>query len=272
MADILSRLAECERSGQAVCLCIVVETQGAVPRHAGSKMLVFPDGSTEGTVGGGGVETQTLRAALEAFQVGQARLIHYTLNANDSTAVGVCGGEMTVYIEPHLAKPTLLIIGAGHVGQAVAKFAQFLPFRVVLADDREELLGPRDGISNLEFLPVPMEKIPQHLLIDQQTYVVAVTRGAEVDIDGLPALLETHPAYIGLIGSKRRWAYTHDQLLQRGLSEEQLSRIKTPIGLNIKAETPEEIAISILAEIIQVRNSGRTAIQENSNVEKLPHP
>ncbi len=262
MDDVLDKLAECNRQGNPVCLCVIVRTEGAVPRHAGSKMLVFPDGETIGTVGGGGVEAEVTQAALEALRSGKPALLHYSLKAQNEGSVGVCGGEVDIYLEPFLAKPKLLVIGAGHVGKSVAKFGKLLGFQVIVSDDRAELCTPEEFPEADQLFAVPMQVIPEQVEIDARTYIVIVTRGSEVDVDGLPALLKTQPAYIGLIGSRRRWEATRQALLAQGISEEDLKRIKCPIGLDIHAETPDEIAISILAEIIAHKNAPKDILMQ----------
>ena len=255
MDEILEQLAACNQQGKPVCLCVVVNTQGAVPRHAGSKMLVFPDGTTAGTVGGGGVEAEVSRAALEALRTGKPALLHFSLSAQNENSVGLCGGEEDIYLEPFLAMPKLLIIGAGHVGKSVAKFGKLLGFQVLVSDDRVELCTQTEFPEADQLLPIPMQAIPERIELDARTYVVIVTRGSEVDVQGLPALLGTQPAYIGLIGARRRWEATRQALLAQGISESDLNRVKCPIGLDIHAETPDEIAISILAEIIARKNT-----------------
>lgn len=255
MNEILQRLVTAEEHGEGVCLCIVIQTNGAVPRHAGSKMLVYQDGSTFGSVGGGGVEAETLSSAKLALRDGQPRLVHYTLNVDEKGAVGICGGEVTVYVEPQLAPTTLLILGAGHVGRSVAKLAMVLGFRVLVADERTELCQPDFFPEGVMLIPGPIDQIPEKVSINNHTFIVGVTHSSEVDISGLPALLKCKPAYIGLIGSKKRWAHTREGLSKQGMTEEQINFIKSPIGLDIKGETPDEIAVSILAEIIQKKNS-----------------
>ena len=255
MDEVLDKLAECNRHGKPVCLCVIVKTEGAVPRHAGSKMLVFPDGETIGTVGGGGVEAEVTQAALEALRSGKPALLHYSLKAQNEGSVGVCGGEVDIYLEPFLAKPKLLVIGAGHVGKSVAKFGKLLGFQVILSDDRAELCTQEEFPDADQLLPVPMQMIPEQIEIDPHTYIVIVTRGSDVDVAGLPVLLKTQSAYIGLIGSRRRWEATRQALLANGVSEDDLKGIKCPIGLDIHAETPDEIAISILSEIITRKNA-----------------
>lgn len=254
MNDIYEKLSTAKKSGQPVCLCMVIETKGAVPRHAGSKMLVYADGTTVGSVGGGQVENETLIAALRALKTGKPEILHYTLDSAEKDAVGVCGGDVTVYIEPQSVRPVLLILGAGHVGRSVAKFAQLLDFRVIVSDDRVELCTSEEIPGEVEFLPVPMGEIPLHLEINEQVYVVGLTRGSDVDATGLPAILEHTPAYIGLIGSRKRWEATRNALLEKGIDREKIEQIRSPIGVAIGAETPDEIAISILAEVISVRN------------------
>ena len=253
--DILESLRQTIQSGRPVALCTVVNTRGAVPRHAGSKMLVFGDGQTEGTVGGGEIENLVLAEALESLKDGKTSFLNYDM-IDIETDPGVCGGTVTLFVEPYLREPTLVVVGAGHVGQAVIHLASWLGFRIVVSDDREELCTPGEAPGGDQYLPVSMQALPEEMEIDSQTYLVLVTRGVDVDAAGIPALLETEAPYIGLIGSRRRWEHTRERLLDAGLSDEAISRIKTPIGLEINAETPKEIAVSILAEIIALRNEG----------------
>ncbi len=253
--EILESLNQALEAGNPVALCTVVNTRGAVPRHAGSKMLVFDDGQTEGTVGGGEIENLVVQEALNSLKDAKTRFLQYDL-IDIETDPGVCGGTMTLFVEPYLRDPTIVVVGAGHVGQAVVHLASWLGFRVIVTDDREDLCKPEVAPGGDVYLSVPMQALPDEMEIDSQTYLVLVTRGVDVDAAGIPALLETEAPYIGLIGSKRRWAHTREKLVEAGLSEEMIARIKTPIGLDISAETPNEIAVSILAEIIALRNEG----------------
>ena len=253
--DFINRLLDAKKDGKPVALCIVIETKGAVPRHAGSKMLVFSDGSTEGSVGGGELESRTVTAAMESLKDGQSKLVEHSLAAEDPASIGVCGGTVKVYIEPQVTQPILLILGAGHVGQSVAKFGQLLDFRVIVSDDRTELCTSDVIPGKVEFLPMPMAEIPNHLEINERVFIVGVTRGSSVDLEGLAPILEGSPAYIGLLGSLNRWAATRKGLLDQGVSADKIAKIKSPIGIYIKAETPDEIAISILAEVIERQKS-----------------
>jgi xanthine dehydrogenase accessory factor len=150
----------------------------------------------------------------------------------------------------------LVIVGGGHVGKAVAHLAKWLGFQIAVSDDRPEFCSPEANPDADEFYPVPLAELPLHLTITPQTVIVLTTRGSNVDIGGLPALLDTQACYIGVIGSRKRWNTTVKELYEQGISDEVLERIHSPIGLGIGAETPEEIAVSILAEIIMLRNSG----------------
>jgi xanthine dehydrogenase accessory factor len=150
----------------------------------------------------------------------------------------------------------VVVIGAGHVGKAVAHLAKWLGFYVAVSDDRPELCNPEAVPDGEQFLVMPMAEIPQHFKITDRTYLVLTTRNVTIDVPGLPALLETPAAYIGVIGSRRRWATTREQLVQAGVPEERLAGVHSPMGLELRAETPEEIAVSILAEIIQQYRQG----------------
>jgi xanthine dehydrogenase accessory factor len=254
MASIYQALAELEAKNAAGALCTVIRTRGSTPRHAASKMLVYPDGRILGTVGGGGLEQHVKEEALKALGDGRVRILEYSMVDPSRGDVGVCGGTVEVYVEPILPKPVLVVVGAGHVGKAVAHLAHWLGFRVAVSDDRPEFCTPQAVPEGDEFYACPLAELPVRLEITPWTYLVLTTRGMDVDLEGLPALLETPAAYLGVIGSKRRWAETHRQLLQAGVVEEKLAGVHTPIGLEIGAETPEEIAVSIMGQIITLRN------------------
>ena len=254
--SIYTALAELERSGQAGALCTIIRSRGSTPRHQGSKMLVYADGRINGTVGGGEIENRIRNEALAVIADGQSRLLSYDMVNPQAGDPGVCGGTVEVYVEPLLPRPTVLVIGGGHVGKAVAHLARWLNFRVVVSDDRVEFCTPEANPDAELLLPVAMAEIPTHLSITPQTYMVLTTRGSAVDVPGLPALLDTPAAYLGIIGSKRRWLMTRKGLLEAGIAESKLQQVISPIGLELRAETPEEIAVSIMAEIIMLRNGG----------------
>jgi xanthine dehydrogenase accessory factor len=256
MQSIFQTLGEIEKKQESAALCTVVRTSGSTPRHSASKMLVFSDGRILGSVGGGELENRVIQGALEVLKDGKARLLEYKLADPAQGDVGVCGGSVEVFVEPILPKSTLAVIGGGHVGKAVAHLAKWLGFHVVVSDDRPEFCTPEANPDADEFFNIPMAEIPRHMNITSQTFLVLTTRGSSVDVEGLPALLETPAAYVGVIGSRKRWLTTSRELLDKGISKDTLSRVHAPMGMGIGAETPEEIAVSILAEVLMVHGKG----------------
>jgi len=245
-----------QRDGRPAALAVITRTQGSVPRQAGSKMLVWPDGTIVGTVGGGEMESLVIAEAQDAIRSGQSRVVSYNLNDLASGDPGICGGTVEVFVELLAPPPTVLVVGCGHVGKAVAELAKWLEFRVVVTDDRpgyatEEQIPGMDA-----YIRVPPSELAEQVDINRHTCVVAVTRGLAVDERLIPALLATDAPYIGLIGSRRRWALTVESLAERGVSRDDLARVHAPIGLELGAETPKEIAISIMAEVIMVLRHG----------------
>ncbi len=251
---VYEAIIEAQKSGEPAALATVIAVSGSVPRHAGSKLLVHADGSFVGTVGGGAMESRVISEALLVLADGQTRRPSYTLNDIGAGDAGVCGGTLEIFIEPIAVPPTLLVIGVGHVGKALAELGKWMGFRVVISDDRAEFCNP-DYLPGMDGYLVsnPGDVTGQ---IHGQTYVAAVTRGLPIDIHLIPALLASNAPYIGLIGSRRRWALTVKALHEQGVSEESLRRVHAPIGLELEAETPKEIALSIMAEIIMIRRGG----------------
>lgn len=247
-------LIDLEENNRAGALCTVIDSQGSTPRHEGSKMVVFPDGTFVGTIGGGEIENRTIHEALQSLEDGKTRKLVYSMIDPKRGDPGVCGGTMEIYVEPILPKPTLVVIGGGHVGKAVAHLAKWLDFRVVVCDDRPEFTTVEVNPDADVLLNIPMGELSDRIDIDRNTFVVLTTRGSSVDVAGLPDLLKKcNPDYLGVIGSRRRWATTRKGLLAAGISEDVLSKIHSPIGLELQAETPEEIAVSILAEVLMFR-------------------
>ena len=256
MKSVYQSLVELESNHQPAALCTVVKTSGSTPRHSTSKMLVYPDGTIRGTVGGGDLENHVIREALESIKDGRSRLLEYSLVDPARGDVGVCGGQVEVFVEPVLPAPTVVVIGGGHVGKAVAHLAKWLGFRVAVSDDRPEFCTPEANPDADEFFPVPMAELPSHLNITPQTYLILTTRGSSVDVAGLPALIDTPAAYLGVIGSRKRWLTTTQSLSKKGIPAEKLARVHSPMGLGLGAETPEEIAVSIMAEVLITRSGG----------------
>jgi xanthine dehydrogenase accessory factor len=254
---IFTALAEAAKTGETLALVTIIRTQGSMPRHAGARMLVRPDRTILGTVGGGAMEAQVIDEALAALQDGASRTRSYTLNSLEAGDPGVCGGTAELFIEPIFSAPVLLVIGAGHVGQALADLGRWLGFRVILSDDRAELCNPSVVPGLADYVVCSPADLPDQMTITRQTCIAIVSRGVGLDLPLIPRLLDTPAAYIGVIGSQRRWAVTVSALIEQfGLTEQALSRIRAPIGLELQAETPKEIALSILSEIVMLRRGG----------------
>lgn len=256
MNAIYQAISEIEGSGESAALCTVVKSEGSTPRHVGSKMLVFPDGHFIGTVGGGELEYRVLNEARLAMSDGRPRLLRYTMADPARGDPGVCGGQLEVFVEPIFPAETIVVIGGGHVGKAVAHLAKWLKFRVAVSDDRPEFCNKETIPDADAFYVCAMEELPSKLKIGPRSYLILTTRGSAVDVPGLPALLDSGAAYIGVIGSQRRWATTVKELQAGGLSMDLIGRVHSPMGLELQAETPEEIAVSVMAEILMLRDRG----------------
>jgi xanthine dehydrogenase accessory factor len=254
--SIYQALSELEKNNEPAALCTVTKSEGSTPRHVGSKILVYPDGKFIGTVGGGELENRVIKAAMQSIKDGQAQTLEYSMADPSRGDPGVCGGQVEVFVEPILPAPTLVVIGAGHVGKAVVHLAKWLGFRVAVCDDRAEFCNPEATPGADEYYPVEMGKLTDQLKVTNRTYLVITSRGSSVDAVGLPSLLESQAAYIGVIGSKRRWATTVKALREKGVSEASLTKVRSPMGLELQAETPEEIAVSIMAEVLMVKDKG----------------
>ena len=256
MTSLLNSLLQAQQSGTALVLATVVRTRGSVPRHAGAKMLVYADRRTLGTIGGGEMEARVIEEALAALADGQPRMITYALVDPQRGDPGVCGGEMEIYMEPYLPPATVFVVGCGHVGKAVAELAHWLGYRVVVSDDRDALASAENIPDADVYLPGPIEEVLGQFTIHENCRIVVVTRNVAVDRRVLPLLLQSPAPYIGVMGSRRRWAHTRMLLLEDGVDPAALDRCHSPLGLALNAESPAEIALSIMAEITMLRHGG----------------
>ena len=259
MQNVLQMAADLVAQQTPCALVTVIRTAGSVPRREGSKMLVGADGALlAGTVGGGEMESRALRAAQDAINTGKSGTLSIQLVDPASGDAGVCGGTAEMFIEPLLTTPTLLVAGAGHVGRALVHLAHWAGYRVIVTDDRVELCTPEMCPGADVYLPGALTEQLTQVPLTPLTYIAMVTRGFPLDVSVLPTLLASPVAYIGVIGSQRRWLTARRTLLAAGVSETDLARVHSPIGLEIYAETPEEIAVSIMAQMTGVlRAAGR---------------
>lgn len=258
-----------KRHGRLV-LALVVRTAGSAPRKAGARLLIFPDGGSHGTVGGGILESRVMEEARHFFTGAQPRrqdntlLVHYELHPEGEAAIGsFCGGSADVYFEFFESAPRLVIFGAGHCGRALAQAAALLDFRILLVDERPELLAevPRWGLprpADTVLLASPEGDLPD---IEAGSYVVIMTSSHDVDEQILRRVIRTGTAYLGMIASRNKARLIRERLVHDGFSEAEIARVHMPIGLPIGSETPEEIAVSILGELVAVRRKGENKVE-----------
>lgn len=254
--QILSQLLAAQEAGETVVLATIIKARGSTPRHAGSKMIIYENGRSRGTIGGGELEARVCEIAKEILKDGQPRTLPYSLVDVERGDPGVCGGELEVYCERYQPPATVLVLGCGHVGQAVASLAKWMGYRVVVSDDRAELATPAIIPEADIYIPGNIDDVLESAPITSNTFVVVVTRNVMVDRQLLPALAHSSAPYIGIMGSRRRWEETRRLLQEDGLTKADLARFHSPIGLELNAENPHEIAISIMAEIIMLRHQG----------------
>jgi xanthine dehydrogenase accessory factor len=242
--------------GEDAALVTIVSAQGSTPQRVGAKMLVFADGRTVGTIGGGCYENDAAGKAREILSSHKAALVRYELSDTLAEENGlICGGRMEVFIEPLDPAPPVFLVGAGHVSRVVAEMAQRAGFRVTVLDDREKF-------ANRERFPdassVVVDDIASWLTaadLPPIAYVVIVTRGHTHDLDAMRALAGRPLRYVGMIGSRAKVVRIMDALAEAGTPAEWLAQVRAPIGLRIGAVSPEEVAVSIVAELIAVRRA-----------------
>ncbi len=265
--DLFEEIVRMRRAGERGALATIVHTNGSIPSYESSRMLVRDDGSIIGTIGGGCVEAEVWAAAKEVMQAEQPRKMTFNLNQDAAYDSGlICGGTLEIFVEPILPQPLLYIFGGGHISSAVARVAGASGFSVNVADDRE-------AFSNTERFPMAeklyttYEDAFAQIVPNASSYLLIVTRGHRDDMRVLAWAVRTDARYIGMIGSKRKVLSVYKALEKEGYSPEEFERVHAPVGLDIGALTPEEIAVSITAELIAVR---RNAVGLPHKSVKLP--
>ena len=261
MSDtFLEELIAARNSRTPCALVTVAATRGSVPRAAGSKMLVYKDGAISGTIGGGKFESLIIQESKEQMRAKKPLLKTYPLHEASPASFGaICGGEVTVLIEPQILSEAIFLIGGGHCAQAIAKLAVDCGLFVTVVDDRADLMAhlPAQVTTISDVAPV---KFISGRVWQNDEALVVVSRNYEIDREALAAALKTNGAgYIGMIGSERKVQQVFEQLQDRGIPKEDLTRIYAPLGLDIGADSPAEIAVSVVAEILSVlrKRTGR---------------
>jgi xanthine dehydrogenase accessory factor len=238
------------RRGEPFALATVVAHGGSSPRKSGAKMLVRGDGGTVGTVGGGRIEQDTIEAARIALTDGESRTLEFILTEEHGYA---CGGNMSVFVEPQGRRPLLVMFGAGHVGRAVTMLAHDCGFRVIVVDERADCAVTSLLPGADEIICAPMTDVFGRLRLDQESFAVIATPGHLHDFDAVRGCLGSQAGFIGLLGSRRKRETLMQTLEKEGFDPSQRERIITPVGLDIGAQTPEEIAVSIVGQLIAIR-------------------
>lgn len=252
--NIYNEIQASLQRGERAAVATVVKTIGAAPCGIGTKMLVHADGTTSGSFSGAKVDAQVAQEAMQALREGHSHLIHVHLDADQ--AVGSCGATLELFIEVLYPEPRLIIAGAGQVAQTLARLATQLDFRIVVVDDRRDLANPQVFGDKVQLTFGDIPQTIRELEPDEASWIVVVTRGHHLDKDALRAALETNARYVGMIGSPGKIKNIFRDLLKEGISRERLAQVHSPIGLDLGAETPEEIALSIAAEMLMIRKNG----------------
>lgn len=258
-AELLALAARCMDSDVPAALVTVVGAHGSTPQRPGARMLVLADGTVHGTIGGGCVEAEMARRARVALESGRPLLTTYDLTPEQAGEEGlVCGGRMEVFIEPLEATPDLAILGAGHVARPLCALAAMAGFRVSVMDDREKYATEERFPEAVRVVVAGFEVAAEVLRLTPRSFVVVVTRGHRGDATAIASCLPLRPRFLGLLGSKAKMVHVFADLLDRGFSSDDLARVETPVGIEIGAETPEEIAVSIVARMVSVRRGVQT--------------
>ena len=252
--DIYRRLTEMVEQGQSGVLATVIRTHRSTPRHEGSKMIIFPDGSVFGSVGGGAAEARVIQEAGKVFIDGRPLCLPLDLDGD----VGVCGGHMEVFLEPVTRADPFLVIGAGHVGRALVEVGKTLPFRFTLIDDRPGLVADLEGLSGVKLLEASPADLVTSLEVPARGAVLIASRNHELDGDYLEAVMDAEHAagrefvFLGALASRTKAAILRKRFADEEWCRERIARMQYPVGLDIGAETPAEIALSVLAEAMAV--------------------
>ena len=255
MSEILKEALGRINKGETIALVTIIETKGSTPREVGAKMVVGKDGLIAGTIGGGITEARVIEEAKQALKEGEGKLLDYHLTKEQAALDegAICGGEMKVFIDILQPKEEVLIFGAGHIAVCLSKLAKMVGFRVIIIDERKEFANRARFPEVDRIIIKEAGKALTNVKVTSSTYVVIVTKGHLQDEEALFSVINLGVGYIGMIGSCKKNATVFQRLTKKGISQEELDKVHTPIGIDINAQTPEEIAVSIMAEIIQVR-------------------
>jgi xanthine dehydrogenase accessory factor len=270
--DIYAEIAKLRKDGRKAALATIIQVQGSIPSYESSKILIRDDGSILGTVGGGCVEAEVWSVAQEVMREEKPRRLHFNLNQNPEYDEGlVCGGSLDIFVEPILATPTLVLFGGGHVSLYVSKVANIAGFETVIIDDRQAFANKERFPEATDTYAGPWEESFPQLKINEFTYIVIATRGHKGDLTCLRWAISTPARYMGMVGSKRKLIEFFKVLESEGVPHERLERVHSPVGLDIGALTPQEIAVSVVAEMIAARRNALPSVPSLAFKPKVQH-
>jgi xanthine dehydrogenase accessory factor len=252
--DLFDEIVRLRRAGQKCALATIVQVNGSIPSYESAKLLVREDGSILGTVGGGCVEAEVWNAAREVIETEKAKHLTFSLGQDAAYDNGlICGGQLNVFVEPIVPQPNALIFGAGHVSKSLAQVSRLAGFHVSVIDDREQFANRERFPDAEEVFADEYEAVFPKLNVNTNSYLIIVTRGHRDDMRVLRWAVSTPAKYIAMIGSKRKTIAIVKELEREGFARSLFERIHAPMGLEIGAITPEEIAVSVVAEMIAAR-------------------
>jgi len=254
MPDLFDEILKIRAEGRRGVVATIISTKGSTPRETGAKMLILEDGKFLGSVGGGCMEAEVWQEAMKVMAEDKPRTIHLDLTGRNAEEGGmICGGVMDIYIEPIAPSPRVFIFGGGHISLSLSKMSTMVGFQAVVVDDRPQFANKERFPEADEVIAEEFPLVLPKLKVNPASYLVIVTRGHAYDQEVLEWALKQDAKYIGMIGSRKKIQTVYNELKEKGFKTEQFQRVHAPIGLDIGAVTPEEIAVSIVAEMIQVR-------------------
>lgn len=251
--ELFRKIIELLSEGKTVALCTIIGKIGSGPRDIGAKMIVYDDGKTMGSIGGGQLERIIVKEALKAIKENKSREITLSLGSGEGIETGlICGGSIKIFIDILNPKPRLIIIGSGNIAKPLAEIANIIGFNIVIVDDNTETATKDRFPMASKIIVNQLKKGIEELDIKDEDFIAIIHGDVEKEYEVLKKILKTKVKYLGLLGSKRKSFEIKKRLIEEGYSKEDVEKIHSPIGLDIGAETPEEIAVSIIAELIAV--------------------
>lgn len=252
--DVLEELVRLRRAGRKCALATIIHANGSIPSFTSAKLLVRDDGSMAGTIGGGCVEAEVWDAARQAMETGKTRRMSFSLGQDAAYDTGlICGGQLEVFVEPIEPQPRAIIFGAGHISKSLCQVAGMIGFHTTIVDNRESFANSERFPQADEIFADEYEEVFPKLDVNSCSYVIIVTRGHRDDMRVLRWAVTTNACYIGMIGSRRKVLAVVKELEKEGIGRESFLRVSSPMGLDIAALSPEEIAVSVAAEMIAIR-------------------